>query len=418
MHQVVVHCEGGHVQFALLENRQLVEYYVEQPVSKQLAGNIYKGRVVNILPGMQAAFVNIGLEKNAFLYIDDVLPAHLEKVPQVKPSIAQLLKEGQELLVQIVKEPLGTKGARVTTHISLPGRWIVYMPAADYVGVSRKIQSGDERERLRVVGESIRHPGEGLIMRTVAEAESAEALEKDLKSLRTLWNDILRRREQLSGSGEVYRDLELTERLVRDLFTEQVEEWIVDDGDKTEKVRRLVSGISPVLAQRVKLYKDSVPLYERYQIKEQLEKALQHKIWLKSGGYINLDYTEALTVVDVNTGKFTGIADLEETVFITNLEAAEEIARLLRLRDIGGIIIVDFIDMEEERHRRQIVARLTEALQKDRTKSQVVGWTQLGLLELTRKKVRENLNELFFEACPVCKGSGRVRSNHYPAVKR
>lgn len=415
MQQIIVHCEEGYANVALFDEGRLTEYFVERPRGKQLVGNIYKGRVVNILPGMQAAFVHIGLEKNAFLYIDDVLPAHLEKVPAVKPSIVDVLREGQELIVQVAKEPLGTKGARVTTHISIPGRWIVYMPEADYVGVSRKVEPEDERNRLKEIGEQLRKSGEGLILRTVAQDEAASALEHDLNHLRSRWQTIQREAEHTKGVGEIYREQDMIERLVRDMFTAQVERLLIDDPVKGEVVKKYVSEVSTDFAERVHLYQDDISLVRRYKIDEELEKVFRPKIGLKSGGYMIIDRTEALTVVDINTGKFTGSNSLEETVFQTNLEAAEEIARILRLRDIGGIIIVDFIDMNEERHRTMIVEQLTEWMKKDRTKSLVVGWTRLGLLEITRKKVRENLDDLFFKKCVCCNGHGRNMTRHHPS---
>lgn len=419
MQRILVQCENGLVRTALMDGDRLVEYYAERQENKALAGSVYKGRVVNVLPGMQAAFVQIGLEKNAFLYIDDVLPAHLEKVPKVKPSIAEVLREGQELLVQVAKEPIGTKGARVTTHISIPGRWLVYMPDADYVAVSRKIASDGERERLKRIGEELREGEEGLILRTVAEGETREALAGDLALLRRVWRGIQERFERHGGPGEMYRELDMMDRLVRDILTDQVIELIVDDGDKAERVSSIVREIDPTWVERVSVYRDSgVPVMKKYGVDDQLERALRPKIWLNSGGYIVVDRTEALTVIDVNTGKYTGSVDLEQTVYRTNMEAAEEIARLLRLRDIGGIIIVDFIDMSEDGHRSDVVECLAEALRMDRTKAQVVGWTRLGLLEITRKKVRENLDDLFFEPCATCAGSGKQPTRLHPSRRR
>jgi ribonuclease G len=414
MQRIVVQCENGLVRAALLHGEQLVEYYAERQVNKPLVGNVYKGRVVNVLPGMQAAFVQIGLEKNAFLYIDDVLPAHLEKVPKVKPSISEVLKEGQELLVQVAKEPIGTKGARVTTHISIPGRWLVYMPNADYIAVSRKIESETERERLKRIGEELRDGEEGMIVRTVAEEVSKQALKNDLAALREIWFQIMKHSINAPVPTELFRELDMVERLVRDIMTEQVTELVINDPIRADKVRSIVKDIDESWAERVVVSPGSA-LMKRYGIDDKLEKALRSKIWLDSGGYIIIDRTEALTVIDVNTGKFTGSIDLEETVFRTNLEAAEDIARLLRLRDIGGIIIIDFIDMSEESHRDEVLARLAEALKKDRTKAQVVGWTKLGLVEITRKKVREDLDEVFFENCSACGGSGRLHSRLHPA---
>lgn len=391
MKQMIVHCEHNKSQVAIVEDKQVVEYYVEHPQTKQLVGNMYVGRVVNVLPGMQAAFVDIGQGKNAFLYIDDVLHPHLDKQPKVKPSIAELLKPGQTIVVQVMKEPFGGKGARVTTHFSLPGRWLVYMPNADYVGVSRKIESESERTRLKHIGDDMRLPGEGIILRTVADGETREALENDLKFLREVWDGIVAKQHASPAPSEIHRDLDMMHRLVRDVFTRNTDEIIIDDASKGEELSRLIGIIAPDLHERVKVHRGGTPLYRQYHVQEQLDQAFQQRIRLASGGYIVIDPTEALTVIDVNTGKFIGSTDLEETVFQTNLEAAEQIPRLLRLRDIGGIIIVDFIDMQTERHRQQIVDRLEQGMKKDRTKNAVVGWTKLGLLEITRKKVRESV---------------------------
>lgn len=408
MKQLYVHHAGKLTQMALLENGRLTELSVEKSERDSLVGNLYKGRVVNVLPGMQAAFVDIGLPKNAFLYVDDALHHHLEKQPKDKPSISELLSPGDELLVQIMKEPLGGKGARVTTHFTLPGRWLVYMPHADYVGISKKIESESERSRLRTLAEELRSSGEGIILRTNAEGVSRDALAADLDELRRSWRDAERRGAELSAPAELHRDSGLIRRMVRDIVTPDTEELIFDDRASLEEASAYLRQAAPGLENRLRLYGEAAPLFERYGIKEQADKAFQPQVRLESGGYLVWDQTEALTVVDVNTGKFTGSVDLEETVFRTNLEAAEEIARLLRLRDLGGIIIVDFIDMETDEHRQQVVARLEATIRRDRTKCQVVGWTRLGLLEITRKKARESVSSYFLETCPTCKGRGKI----------
>lgn len=415
MKRMIVHCHDGLTQVALLEDGVLTEFYTERSADRQLVGSVRKGKVVNVLPGMQAAFVDIGLEKNAFLYVDDVLPAHLEKIPPVKPSIAELLRPGQQLLVQVAKEPIGTKGARVTTHVSLPGRWIVYMPDADYVGVSRKIESDAERARLKEIAERLRRPGEGLIVRTVAQEESEDAIERDLNALRSEWSDILRQAERTEPPALLYREPGVLERLVRDVFTDQVDELVIDDAEKGRAVSALIRNLMPGFENRVTVYRQAEPIDRHYGVRQQLEEALRRKIWLKSGGYLIVERTEALTVIDVNTGKFTGTDDLEKTVYAINLEAAQEIGRLVRLLDFGGIILVDFIDMESDDHRAAIVERLTEAMKRDRTKSSVVGWTRLGLLEMTRKKVRESLDHVCYSGCPACGGTGKVRSPLHPS---
>lgn len=406
MRRIVVQCTDRYTAFALIEHGQLTEYYVDQFIDRHGVGNIYKGRVVNVLPGMEAAFVDIGHGKNAFLYIDDLLPAHLEQQPEVKPPITELVSVGQDIIVQVTKEPLGTKGARVTTHYSIPGRWIVYMPYSDYVGVSRKIQSESERHRLKTIGESIRRPGEGLIMRTVADGESEHSLLQDLNYLRELWAGIVNQ-DIAEVPAQLYQELKMLLRLVRDVFTDDIDELVINDRQKGEEIIRFMHDISPRLAKLVKIVDPSVSLEKTYGIEEELNKLFRPKVWLDNGGYLIIDHTEALTVIDVNTGKFTGSVGLEQTAFETNLEAAEKIARLLRLRDIGGMIIVDFIDMIHEEHREQIVEKLEQGLQNDRTKTLVVGWTRLGLLEITRKKVRENTDHLMIDVCPHCGGTGR-----------
>ncbi|MCD9022707.1 Rne/Rng family ribonuclease [Cohnella silvisoli] len=408
MKQLFIHCSQNVTQSALLEDGRLTEFSVERMEGTSLIGNLYKGRVVNVLPGMQAAFVDIGLSKNAFLYVDDALHPHLDKQPKEKPAISDLLKPGDELLVQIMKEPLGGKGARVTTHFSIPGRWLVYMPSADYIGISKKIEQESERSRLKGLAEAIRIEGEGVILRTNAEGESREALEEDFNTLRQAWNNIIERSKQADAPSELHRDSGLVERMVRDVITPDTEQLIIDDEVSLKEAKAYLRQTAPALEEKVRLYSESQPLFDKYGIKEQLDRAFQPRIWLQSGGYLVWEQTEALTVIDVNTGKYTGSIDLEETVFRTNMEAADEVARLLRLRDVGGIIIVDFIDMETEEHRHQIAQRLELTIKRDRTKCQVVGWTRLGLMELTRKKARENAMNFFYETCASCKGKGKI----------
>jgi ribonuclease, Rne/Rng family len=408
MKQLFVHCTRNATHSALMEDGRLTEFSLEKSEGTSIVGNLYVGRIVNVLPGMQAAFVDIGLPKNAFLYVDDALHPHLDKQPKEKPSITELLKPGEEYIVQVMKEPLGGKGARVTTHYSLPGRWLVYMPQADYVGVSKKIEHEPERNRLKGLAEQLREPGEGVILRTNAEGESPEALLEDLKALRGVWNDIQSRAARLSAPAELHRDFGLVQRIVRDVFTPDTEELVVDDENAFREATAYLRQTAPSLAERVRLYKESPPLYDKMGINEQLDNAFKPRIWLNSGGYLVWDQTEALTVIDVNTGKYTGNFDLEETVFRTNMEAAEEIARLLRLRDVGGIIIVDFIDMETEEHRQLVVQQLEGTMKRDRTKCQVLGWTRLGLLEITRKKARANVESYLYETCAACKGRGKI----------
>jgi ribonuclease G len=390
--QIIVQTQLDKPELALLEEGKLVEFYSERPMDRERAGNIYRGRIVNVLPGMEAAFVDIGLEKNAFLHVDDLLPAHIEKKPTVKPAITDLVRIGQSILVQVKKEQAGNKGARITTHFTIPGRWVVLLPNADYVAISKKIAVEAERERLKQCAEQLRLPGEGLIIRTVAEGVSAELLELDIKQMRVLWEEAnLKDKQSHSPHTLLYRDLALIPRLIRDLFTEEVTEIIVDELQMVEDIQWLLRQISPSYADRVSLYTEKTPIFTAFRVSQELERAMERKITLPSGGNLILDRTEALVVIDVNTGKFVGDQDLEKTVTATNLEAAEEIARLLRLRDLSGIIIVDFIDMIQEENRKLVVDRLEACCAEDRTKTIIVGWTKLGLLEITRKKVRDSL---------------------------
>lgn len=410
MKQIVIHGHRDETTVALLEDGKLTEFFVERPNVRKLVGNIYKGRVVNVLPGMGAAFVDIGIGKNAFLYIDDLLPAHLEQLPKEKPSIDTLVRVGDELLVQIVREPVGTKGARVTTHYALTGRWLVYMPEAGYVALSKKIEDEEERKRLKAIGERLCEGGEGVILRTVANGEGFDALHGDMELLRERWRQIRDAARKMRAPSEVYTDIELVPRLIRDIVTDEIDEIIVDVPELLTEAKRVLQSVAPRLAGRARLHEGRTSIIDAYAINEQLEQALQPKQWLESGGYVVLDQTEALTVIDVNTGKYTGSTNLEETVLTTNIEAAREIARQLRLRDIGGIIVVDFIDMERDENRAFIVEALEAAFARDRTKTHIVGWTKLGLLELTRKKVREQKDHLFFVPCRACGGRGKVRA--------
>jgi ribonuclease G len=390
--QMIVHAELEKNQLALFEDGKLVEFYIERPMERERAGNIYKGRVVNVLPGMEAAFVDIGLEKNAFLHVDDLLPAHIEKKPTLKPPITDLVRVGQSILVQVKKEQSGNKGVRITTHFTIPGRWVVLLPNADYVAVSKKIEVEDERARLKQIGEQLRLPGEGLILRTVAEGVSAELLELDTSQLRMMWEEVIQKeRKSIAPHELLYRDLAMIPRLIRDLFTEEVTEIVVDQPQMTEDIQWMLHQISPNYTDRVSLYMEDASIFITYPVRRELDKALERKITLPSGGNLIFDQTEALIVIDVNTGKFVGDQDLEKTVFTTNLEAAEEIARLLRLRDLSGIIIVDFIDMAKDENRRLVVEKLEACCAEDRTKTIIVGWTKLGLMEITRKKVRDSL---------------------------
>ena len=408
---IYIHVTKEETKAAVLENGKLMEIYIDRSFQKRLAGNIYKGKVANVLPGMQAAFVSIGLDRNAFLYVEDIRSNNQEKALPIQ----NLVREGEELLVQVVKEPFGTKGARVTTHLTFPGRYVVFMPDLNTVGVSRRIKSERERERLKKIAEEVRIPERGLIVRTVAEGVSAEELERDVRELYNLWKLVKEKAARKSAPALIHQELELVSWVVRDLFGEDVDRLLTNDQETYEKIIELVQAFEPSLCSRICLASSDVA--ERFDLEQEMTKALRPKVWLKSGGYLVIDEAEALTVIDVNTGKYTGTKNFAETVFRTNMEAVQEIVRQIRLRNLGGIIIIDFIDMELLEHRNKVIKQLEEELKKDKTRTCVLGLTQLGLLELTRKKVRPSLSSLLERSCPYCEGTGRVLSEETVSMK-
>lgn len=408
--KIIINCDSKQTRVALLENEKPVEIYLERPVHQRVVGNIYKGVVANVLPGMQSAFIDIGLERNAFLFVDDAVP-YPDESPENqrrKKAIEQLLRTGEEIMVQVVKEPFGSKGARLTRQITIPGRHLVLMPTVEYIGISRRIEDPQERERLRQITAGLRPEGIGLIVRTAGEGHEEEYFEQDLNFLLPLWERIKDRFRQKTAPGLVYQDLDLIYRIIRDLFTEQIEQLIIDTRYEYEKIQEALEYIDPTLKKKVYLYTGKEPVFEVYGIETEIERALSRTVWLDCGGYLVFDHTEALTAVDVNTGKYIGKTNLADTVLKTNLDAASEIVRQIRLRDIGGIIIIDFIDMESEEHRRLVLERLAEKLKEDRTKSHVLGLTGLGLVEMTRKKARQGLGAILQQACPYCGGRGKV----------
>ena len=406
--KIVINCDSKLTRVAVLENDKPVEIYLERPVHQRVVGNIYKGVVANVLPGMQAAFVDIGLERNAFLFVDDAQLSEQEGTTRTKKNIEDILRPGEEIMVQVVKEPFGSKGARLTRQITIPGRHMVLMPAAEYTGVSRRIEDPAERERLRQIVAELRPEHIGLIVRTVAEGQELEAFRQDLNFLQPLWEHIQSRYRQKPAASLIYQDLDLIYRIIRDLFTEQIDQLVVDTRYEYEKIQEALDMVDSSLKQRVSLYAGTEPIFDVYGIESEIEKALSRTVWLDCGGYLVFDHTEALTVIDVNTGKYIGKTNLADTVLKTNLEAATEIVRQLRLRDIGGIIIIDFIDMDSEEHRRQVIEALTEKAKEDRTKSHILGLTGLGLVEMTRKKARQGLDAVLQQTCPYCSGRGKV----------
>ncbi|WP_053957506.1 Rne/Rng family ribonuclease [Inediibacterium massiliense] len=409
MNEIVVDASLNQIRVALLEDEELSEIYMETDHYKRVVGNIYKGRVTNVLPGMQAAFVDMGLEKNGFLYVKDAIPYSQGKKGI---SIKEAVKNGQEIIVQVTKEPMGTKGARVTTHLTLPGRYLVLMPGNNYVGISRRIEKEEERDRLRKIIEQIRPQNVGIIIRTAGEGKEEKELKDDLKFLLKLWQKIEKEKKLGFAPRVIYKDMDLLHRTVRDSFTQDIDQFIINDKEKYKSILELVELIDPNLKDRVKYFNIDMNIFDHYKIESMISDAISRRVWLKSGGYLVIDQTEALTVIDVNTGKYVGNLDLEDTITKTNKEAAQEIAKQLRLRDIGGIIIVDFIDMDHEDTQREVLEILQKSLLKDRTKTNVLGITQLGLVEMTRKKIRGRISSIMQKKCPYCEGTGRVLSEY------
>ncbi|GIV01037.1 MAG: hypothetical protein KatS3mg014_2652 [Actinomycetota bacterium] len=402
---MVITEHGERDQIAVLEGRELVQHYVTRIGARSMVGNVYLGRVQNVLPGMEAAFIDIGRGRNAVLYAGEVnySPEDLEGAA---PRIERVLRPGQSVIVQVTKDPIGGKGARLTAQISLPGRYLVLVPNAEVTGISRRLPE-EERKRLKAIHRKIRPEGHGLIVRTAAEGATEEELVADLNRLLEEWAGIERRAKKAKAPAVLYEEPELTVRVVRDLFTdEEFRELVTDSPRVYEIVTAYLRQADPDLLPKVRLHEGPLPVFEEYHIVEQIHKGLDRKVWLPSGGYIVIDRTEALTVIDVNTGKSVGTTNLEETVVNTNLEAAREIARQLRLRDIGGMIVIDFIDMLLEQNKKKVIETLREALAQDKSRSQVFDISPLGLLEVTRKRVSGGLLEAFSETCPTCEGRG------------
>jgi ribonuclease E len=410
-YQLLVHARpNGHTHIALLEGRVLVEHSVSTPTDADTSidGNIYLGRVQNVLPGMEAAFIDIGTPKNGVLYRGDV-SFDKDEVEEKQPRIERLLKPGQSIVVQVTKNPIGAKGARLTQEVSLAGRFVVMVPGQpETYGISKRLPD-DERRRLRRVLEGLRPPDAGLIVRTAAEGAADEELERDVRRLREQWEQISALAARSKPGRVLYREPLLALRIIREEFTKEYRGVLIDDRDLYEEVRAYIEAVTPELAERVEYYDaeaEGLPIFERFHVNEQLLKALDRKVWLPSGGSLVIERTEALTVIDVNTGKNVGSSSLEETVFRNNLEAAEEISRHLRLRDIGGIIVIDFIDMEIRTNREQVQQAFRNALARDKTRTQAFDISELGLIEMTRKRVSEGLVESMSETCPTCQGRG------------
>lgn len=427
LNELIINSRPYETRVALVENGTVAELHIERETGNQLMGNIYKGRVVRVLPGMQAAFVDIGMDRTAFLYVSDVtmdcfmIEEYLEndlfkseeqsfrgKINDL--NIEDFLKEGQEITVQVSKEPTGTKGARLTCHLSIPGRNLVLMPTVNHIGVSKKIEDPEERKRLRTIIEELRPVPLGFIARTVSEGASREKLSSEMDFLLKMWTGIKEKAEKVSAPALLYRDLSVSLRAVRDLFTKEVDRLIIDSREEYEKIMEFIDTFAPSLKDSVELYEGTEPIFDFYGIEMEISRALERRIWLKSGGYIVIEFTEALTAIDVNTGSYVGKRNVEETILKTNLEAVKEIAYQLRLRNIGGLIVIDFIDMIKKSDREKVFNALREELAKDRAKTHVLKMSELGLIEMTRKRTRENINRFISEPCFYCEGKGLIKS--------
>jgi ribonuclease G len=412
---------------ALLENGVMAEVHIERSGDDAAAGNIYKGKVLRVLPGMQAAFVDLGIEKAAFLHAADVINAS-EKArssdnddgdeiayDDARPGrdhtpIEKKLRKSDELIVQIAKEPMGTKGARITSHVSLPGKYLVYMPSGHQVGVSKRIGDERERRRLRDIVAGARPKEGGIIVRTASQGLSKKDIVDDIRSLEKSWSEINGKCKSSKAPALLHSDLDVVLRCVRDMLSPDVDEIVLDSSDDFERTQRFVRDFMPDAADRVTRYENVEPIYDHYSVEEQINRAMEAKVWLRSGGYLVIDQGEALTMIDVNTGRFVGKKSQEETVLKTNLEAAIEIVSQLRMRNIGGIIIIDFIDMDDPENRRNVFRTLEEALTRDKARTSILRISELGLVEMTRKRTRENLERLLSSPCPYCDGRGRIKS--------
>ena len=414
--EILINVTPTESRVAVVENGLLQELYLERWGDGSYVGNIYMGRVERVLPGMQAAFVNIGLERTAFLHANDIMPRQPELTedgePVVPPPISELLRQGQNVLVQVIKDPLGTKGARLTTQLSIPSRYLVLLPEVNNIGVSVRIEGEAERERLRtlvrtLVGEDSKA---GFILRTNAEAVGEEALARDLDYLRRLWMRIDSAMQDAVAGQCIYEDLSLPFRSLRDLMHADVERVRIDHAPTVERAQTFAREFFPDWVDRIETYSGEGPLFDLYGVEDEIERALSRTVPLKSGGHLTIDQTEAMTTVDVNTGAYVGFRNLEDTIYKTNLEASQAIARQLRLRNLGGIIILDFIDMSEVEHRRQVLRTLQRALERDHARTSVSEISPLGLVEMTRKRTTESLEHRLCEPCPTCGGLGRIKS--------
>ncbi len=416
--EILINISPMETRVGVLENGMLQEVYVERSSKLGLVGNIYKGKVVRVLPGMQAAFVEMGLERSAFIHTADIVTLNEDGVEEREKNtedIRQALKEGQSIIAQVIKDPIGTKGARLTTHLSLPSRYLVYMPRTQHIGISQRIEDEEERQRLhQLVKECIVSEGlegnAGFIIRTVAEGVGREEIASDIRFLKRLWDSVQTKIKKAQTPSPIYEELPLYLRSMRDLIRPGLEKVRVDSQESFLKIQSFVESLVPELSGRVELYQGERPIFDLYNVEDEIQKALGRKVPLKSGGYLIFDQTEAMTTIDINTGAFVGHRNLEETIFKTNLEATSAIGRQMRLRNIGGIVIIDFIDMTDLEHQRQVMRMMEKVLERDHAKTNVIGISDLGLIEMTRKRTRESLQQVLCETCPECEGRGSVKT--------
>ncbi|MBI4394845.1 MAG: Rne/Rng family ribonuclease [Candidatus Omnitrophica bacterium] len=423
--EILMSLEVNERRVAILEDGKLEEFFIERADAFKMFGNIYKGKVKSIVPGIGAAFVDLGTKKDGFLYVADAVesPFGLESAfEEVEyegkkersgetPQIDQVLKIGQEVFVQVVKEPIRDKGPRLTTHVAIPARYLVLIPGESKVGVSRRIDDHKEREKIREIFSQIELPKDsGFIVRTAGEGKSKREFARDVKYLTKTWGRIKSEIHKKKAPSLIHRELDLVERVVRDYFTEDIERIVVDHQDLYHQLRRFIRLYLPGVNVRLEWHKEAVPLFEKYNIEKEIEKTFHKKVYLRSGGHIVIEQTEGLVAIDVNTGKFTGHRDLEETVYRTNLEAAQEVARQVRLRDMGGIIVIDFIDMSKADHRRHLYRLFKDVIKKDRAKTNILQMSELGLVEMTRQRIRPSLESAVYDSCPYCEGKGIIKS--------
>ena len=430
--EIIISADKLERRVALLEGGSLEEFAVERDSDRQISGNIYKGRVHNIEPGLKALFVDIGMEKNAFLHYWDALPAaldsNIETIERTKKKnprkritsddIPKLYPPGSDIMVQVSKGPIGTKGARITTNLSLAGRYMVLMPHADQFGISRKIEDPKERQRLRKILQELEIPeGMGVIIRTIGEGQKARFFVRDLAMLLDQWNKITEKMEAIKAPAVLQTEPDLVERSVRDFLTDDIDRIVIDNEEAYHRVKELISSISKRSVRKVKLYNDPIPVFEKFNVDKQVDSAFRRQVWLPCGGYLVIDETEALVSIDINTGRNKGKEDQDSTILQTNLESAEEIARQLRLRNIGGLLVIDFIDMKSRRDQQLVYQKLKECCQRDKSKTNILPISSLGLVEMTRQRAQESIRKTHFQECPCCKGRGMVKSPETMSVE-